>query len=285
MSWSGAQLHKSADSGATYEAALSTTAAATIGRAATLLADFSGGNVFDHLSSVSVVLLSGGPLISYTQAQVLNGAGTCVLGIAGRWEVIQYMTATLTAANTYTLTGLLRGRRGSEWAQGLHAVGDTFVLADAQSWKRPNPGTAQIGLARLYKGVTFRAALGSVTAQAFTNSAVGLECYAPVRLTGTRDGSNNLTLNWIRRTRIGGEWRDFVNIQIGEASELYDVEIYSSAAFTTLLRTFSGLTTPTASYTAVEQSADGYTPGDTIYVRVFQISSIVGRGYKLEGSV
>lgn len=284
MSWSGAQLHKSADSGATYEAVLSTTAASTIGRAASLLADFAGGNVFDHLSSVSVVLLSGGPLISYTRAQVLNGAGTFALGINGRWEVLQYMTATLTSTSTYTLTGLLRGRRGSEWAQGLHAVGDTFVLADAQAWKRPNPGTAQIGLERLYKGVTFRAALGSAVAQAFTNSAVGLECYAPVRLTGTRDGSNNLTLNWIRRTRIGGEWRDYVDVPIGEAALAFDVEIWD-ATYTTLKRTFSGLTASTTPYSAAEQTADGTTPGDPVYARIFQISQAVGRGYKLEGTV
>lgn len=282
MSWSGAQLHKSADAGATYEAVLSSTAAATIGSAATLLADFAGGNVFDHLSSVSVVLRSGGPLLSYSTLQVLNGAGTCVLGIAGRWEVLQYTTATLTAANTYTLTGLLRGRRGSEWAQGLHAVGDTFVLADAQSWKRPNPGTAQIGLARLYRGVTFRAALGSATAQAFTNSAVGLECYAPVRLTGTRDGSNNLTINWIRRTRLDGAWRDFVDAGIGETSLRFDVEIWNSG-YTTLLRTFSSLAASTTPYSAAEQTTDGTTPGDPVYVRVYQISPTVGRGYKLEG--
>ena len=284
MSWSGAQLHKSADAGVTYDAVLSTTSAATIGRAATLLADFDGGNVFDHLSSVSVVLLSGGPLISYTRAQVLNGAGTFVLGINGRWEVLQYTTATLTATNTYTLTGLLRGRRGSEWAQSLHAVGDTFVLADAQSWKRPNPGTAQIGLERLYKGVTFRAALGSAVAQAFTNNAVALKPYSPVRLRGTRDASNNLTATWLRRTRIGGEWRDYVDVALGEAQLLFVVEVWNST-YTTLLRTINGIAATTVAYSAAEQTADGITPGDPVCLRVYQISATVGRGYKLEGSV
>lgn len=285
MTWQGAQLFKSADGGSTYDAVLQSITAASIGTANTVLGDFTGGNIFDYVNTVSVTLQSGGPLVSYTQLQVLNGSGAFLLGVHGRWEVCQYMTATLTATNTYTLSGLLRGRRGTEWVQGLHAAGERFVLVNAQSWHRPNPGTAQIGLARLFKGVTFRASLASATAQSFTNSAVGLKPYAPVQLTGTRDGSNNLTINWIRRSRIGGEWRDFVNIPVGETSELYDVEIYSSGAFTTLLRTFSSLTTPTASYTAAQQSADGYTPGNTIYMRVFQISSSVGRGTKLEGSV
>lgn len=284
MTWQGAQLFKSADGGSTYDAVLQSINAATIGTAAGVLGDFTGGNVFDYTNSVSVVLQSGGPLVSYTQLQVLNGSGAFVLGAAGRWEVCQYMTATLTATNTYTLSGLLRGRRGTEWAQGLHAAGDKFVLVNAQSWHRPNPGTAQIGLARLFKGVTFRANLASATAQSFTNSAMGLKPYAPVQLTGTRDGSNNLTINWIRRSRIGGEWRDFVEIPSGEASLLFDVEIWNSS-YTTLLRTFSGLTSTTTPYTAAEQTTDGTTPGNPVYVRVYQISSQVGRGTKLEGSV
>lgn len=285
MTWHGAQLNRSSDGGSTYTAMLSSTNEATMGLAAGVLGDFTGGNVFDYTNTVSIVLNAGGALISYTQLQVLNGAGAFILGADGRWEVIQYKTATLTAPNTYTLSGLLRGRRGTEWAQGLHAAGDKFVLVDANAFKRPNSGTAQIGLSRMYKAVTFRKTLASATAQTFTNNAEGLKPYSPVRLDGTRDGSNNLTITWIRRTRIGGEFRDFVDAQLGEASELYDVEIYSSGAFTTLLRTISGLTTPTASYTAAQQTTDGYTPGDTIYMRVFQISYVVGRGRKLEGSV
>ena len=284
MSWNGAQLHRSNDGGSSYQPILSTTSGATIGTAAGALGDFTGGNVFDYTNSVSVVLQSGGPLLSYTQLQVLNGAGAYAIGAAGRWEIIQAKTATLTAANTYTLSGLLRGRRGTEWAQGLHMIGDKCVLLEPVSLKRPNPGTSQIGLARLYKAVTFRDSLAGTTAQAFTNNAVGLKPYAPVHLSGTRDGSNNLTIDWFRRTRKGGEWRDFVDVAIGEESLLFDVEVWDST-YATLLRTISGVTTTTASYTAAEQTADGLTPGNTVYLRVYQISAVVGRGYKLQGSV
>lgn len=284
MTWSGAQLHRSADSGSTYEAMLSSTNEATLGTAAGVLGDFTGGNVFDHVNSVSVVLNSGGPLVSYTQLQVLNGSGLCLLQCTGGWEVLQYMTATLTATNTYTLSGLLRGRRGTEWAQGLHAAGNRFVLVDASAFKRPNAGTAQIGLERLYKAVTFRKTLAAATPQSFTNNAAGLKPYAPVHLKGERDGSNNLTISATRRTRIGGEWRDFVDAQNGESTLLFDVEIWDSA-YTTLRRTFAGLSLPTTPYSAAEQTTDGTTPGDPVYTRIYQISGTVGRGYVLQGTV
>lgn len=284
MTWAGATLFRSADSGSSYAALTSSTTAATIGTATSVLGNFYGGNIFDELSSVVVVLRSGGPLVSYTEAQVLNGAGLCVLGAAGRWEVMQYKVATLIGANTYRLTGLLRGRRGTEWAMGLHAAGDTFVFAEPNAWRRPNPGTSDIGLSRLYKPVTSRASVASVTARAFANSAAGLQPYPVVLIGGGRDAANNLTINWARRTRLDGEWRSNVEVPLGEASETYEVEIWN-AGRTSLLRTFSGLSSPTLEYAAAQQTSDGLTLGDPVHVSIYQLSAVVGRGFEARGTV
>ena len=152
------------------------------------------------------------------------------------------------------------------------------------SLQRPNPGTTEIGLARYFKGVTFGNSISNTSAQSFTNAAVGLKPYSPVQLSGSRDGSNNLTINWVRRTRIGGEWRDYVDVSIGESTLSFDVEVWNST-YTTLIRTISGVNNVTASYTASEQTSDGLTPGDTVYLKIYQISATVGRGYALIGSV
>lgn len=284
MTWSGATLFRSTDGGDSYSAVTSTTTAATIGTATTMLGDFKGGNVFDELSTVTVVLRAGAPLVSYTEAQVLNGAGLCVLGSAGRWEILQYKVATLVGSNTYRLSGLLRGRRGTEWAMGLHVTGDAFVLASDTAWRRSNPGTAEIGLSRLYKPVTARASVGSVTARPFTNSAAGLKPYPVVHIGGGRGADGGLTITWVRRTRIDGAWRDGVDVPLGEVSENYEVEIWN-AGRTSLLRTFAGLTTPTVEYTAVQQASDGLTPGDPVNVSIYQLSSVVGRGFEARGTV
>ncbi len=284
MTWLGAQLNKSSDGGTTYTAVMSTTKAATIGATSDALGDFDGGNVFDYENPITVTLTSGSALTSYTQLQVLNGAGAFALGIHGRWEIIQYKTATLISENVYTLSGLLRGRRGTEWAMSTHQAGDIFVMLNTTTINRSNPGTAEIGLSRIYKAVTTRDSLSNTASTSFTNSAVGLKPFSPVHLTGSRDGSNNLTINWVRRSRIGAEWRDYVDIQIGESTLNFDVEIWDNT-YTTLLRTIGGVSAVTTIYTAAEQTADGLTPGDPVYVRIFQVSSVVGRGTKLEGSI
>lgn len=284
MTWRGAQLYKSSDGGTTYGAVLSTTRSAIIGRATSVLGDFDGGNVFDYENTVTIELLSTGSLISYTQLQVLNGSGAFLLGAPGRWEVLQAKTATLVAPSTYTLSGLLRGRRGTEWAMGTHQTSDRFVLIDINTFQRPNPGTGEIGLARLYKGVTMSDTLANTPYQSFTNSAVGLKPYAPVHLSGSRDGSNNLTINWVRRSRVGGEWRDYVDVQIGESTLNFDIEIWD-ASYSTLIRTIAGVSDVTAPYSAADQTADGLTPGDPVYLKIYQISSLVGRGYALTGVV
>jgi hypothetical protein len=98
---------------------------------------------------------------------------------------------------------------------------------------------------------------------------------SPQHIKGTRDASNNLTLTWLRRTRYNGEWRDGADVPLGETAESYSVDIYDGS---TLLRTIAA-TSETASYTAAQQTADGITPGDAVNVEVYQISSVVGRGF------
>ena len=50
--------------------------------------------------------------------------------------------------------------------------------------------------------------------------------YAPVHVTGSRNPSGDLAVAWVRRTRLGGAWRDGTGtVPLGEASEAYEVDI------------------------------------------------------------
>ena len=121
-----------------------------------------------------------------------------------------------------------------------------------------------------------RGKMQSTRPKNFTNTAVGLKPYSPVHTKGRRDGANNLTIIWIRRNRLGGEWRDSVGVPVSEDTESYEVDILNGA---TVVRTIS-ITSQTASYTAAEQTSDGLTPGDPVDVEVYQLSATVGRGLK-----
>ncbi|WP_170985215.1 hypothetical protein [Roseomonas sp. AR75] len=100
--------------------------------------------------------------------------------------------------------------------------------------------------------------------------------YAPAHLAGTRDGSGNLTITWVRRTRVNGGWADGIgDVPLSEAGEAYEVEILDGS---TVLRTISGLSAPAATHTAAEQTADFGAPQASITVHAYQLSAIAGRG-------
>jgi len=280
--WPGAQTYKSNDGGGSYNSfGRAILNEATIGSALTALGNFYGGNIFDELNTVTVALING-TLSSSTELGVLNGSNVLLLGS----EVMQFKIATLVSTGVYTLSGLLRGRQGTDWAMSTHRVGDRAVLLSSTATYLFDSNSSEYNLARKYKAVGFGGFLADATAINFTNTGVAQECYSPVQLGGGRNtATNDVTLNWIRRTRIGGAWNNYSDVPLGEASEAYVVEIYSSSTYATLKRTISGLTSPTTTYTAAQQTADGLTPGNTVYFIVYQVSATVGNGYGARGAV
>ena len=272
--WEGAVLYKSMDGGGTYGVLDAMATAAAIGNATTLLAT-GPTTIWDNGNTVTVRLTQG-TLSSDTEANVLAGSNAALLGLHGRWEVIQWQTATLNGDGTYTLSKLLRGRKGTDHSTANHAIADKFVRLTTSTIDRAVAATSEIGLERHYKAVSAGAGLQETTAQSFTNAGVGLECYSPVNIRGTRVASGDLTITWIRRTRADGSWRDLVDVELFEASELYDLEIWDSV---TLKRTFSDLTTPSQGYTSANQITDFGSNQAAVSVKVYQKSAIVGRGY------
>jgi len=96
---------------------------------------------------------------------------------------------------------------------------------------------------------------------------------SPVHVRGTRTG-DDLTVTWLRRTRIGGDSWDSVEVPLAEDSERYEIDILDG---TTLKRTLA-TTTPAATYTAADQTTDFGAPQSSIAVRVSQLSTTFGRG-------
>jgi len=272
--WNGAAVYRSEDAGANYARLVDVTTASAIGTASTLLASGTTA-MFDESNTLTVLLLGSAELQSVTEAAVLNGANAALLGD----EILQFKNASLVGDNTYQLSGLLRGRLGTEWAVGGHAAGERFVLLDSTLAKVA--GGNIINLARDYKAVTYGGTLADVTSQSFTYGGVALKPYAPVHISGTRDGSNNLTISWIRRSRVGGQWMDGVDAPLSESVEAYEIDILNGS---TVVRTISASTT-TAAYSAALQTTDFGGPQSSLSVRIYQLSAIVGRGYVLAATI
>ena len=278
--WPGAVLVRTDDYGSTWaEIQGFSSPGAAIGSASNTIGDVDS-RVWDKGSVLSVTMLNG-ELFDATEIAVLNGGNHFAYGAPGRWEIIGVQKCTLISADNYKLSDMLRGRKGTEWAMSLHAVGDKVVALSETDVTTIGMSSSAIGLERTYRAVTLDMEVEGAADQLFTYQGVNLECLSPVYFTGARTiATGDWEFSWVRRSRTDGEWRDLVDVGLGESTEAYELDIFTDNTYTTVKRTITA-STPTCTYTAAQQVADfGYTLS-SVSVKVYQMSSIVGRGYPL----
>jgi hypothetical protein len=273
--WTGAVIHRSVDAGVSYSQVGSVVTAGIVGRIVDAVP--SGlSTTWDYENTIEVEMLSG-TLESRTESAVINGANAAAIGAHGRWEIVQFQNATQISTTRWQLTGLLRGRRATEHNVGTSLAGDYFVMVSAGGVIRLPLQIAEIGLSRVYRPVTFGTSAAEASNVAFTGTGEALRPFSPVHIHGSRVGGD-LIIEWTRRGRLGQELRSGTDIPLSEESEEYEVDILvPGASPETAIRTIE-TTTTTATYTAADQTTDGFVGGDPITVRVYQISASVGRG-------
>ena len=288
-SWPGASVFKSND-GLAFSSPVTFISGgrnAVHGRAETVLATH-GARTWDRTNTLQLRLFRGA-VSAATEAAVLNGANALLIGD----EVIQFANAVLNQDGSYTLSTLLRGRRGTEWASGTHAIGErVVVLTDTTVLKTPL-ADAELNTERFYKAVTVGGTLAEGTQKSLTFLGRALMPYAPVHVAGMVTGSPaDWSITWVRRSRLGGAWKDGADIPLGEESENYEVEILDGPTVVrTITSTPSGggsAVTPAsrqATYSAVDQVTDFGAEQLNLTVRVYQLSAAVGRGFPAQFSL
>lgn len=235
-------------------------------------------DVIDEGAGVTVVLYNG-TLTSITETQMLEDE-TLNLAIIGSetngWELIQFQTATLTAANTYTLTNLIRGARGTEQYIDTHVNGDSFLLVSSFI-KKHVTGASEIGDTDYYKPVTQGRDENVGVVFSITFSAAANKPYSGAHVAGTQSATTgDWTVTWVRRTRIGASTLDGQDVPLGETSESYEVDILDGS---TVVRTITA-TDETITYTAAQQVTDFGFEQAEITINIYQMSpSLSLRGF------
>ena len=282
--WPGGIALRSDDGGETYAAIVSFdsktevfTAGAPIG------AD--NGYAVDNSSFLTVTPnFSEADLFSITETQLYAHGNLAAYGVDGRWEILAFKTATVSGSD-YVLSQFRRGLYGTEWATGLHAAGDLLVMLDVDTNDFASLPLSAINSPRLWRGITSGASIDSDTDTSHSYGAVNLKPLSPVDMKGSRDPS---TLDWTitgqRRTRTPTELFSGVAVPLGETSESYDVEVWNSA-YSALKRTFSALSSLSTQYTNAQQVADFGSVQDTLYLKAYQLSPAVGRGFPYTQSI
>jgi hypothetical protein len=216
---------------------------------------------------------------------MLNGANLAALVRAdGNAELIQFQDIAF-EEGVYTLATLLRGRRGTEVFTGAHAVGDLFVLLSGDAVTRRPLGLDRLGDTLHYRAVGRGGELRDARTAQLTLAGNDLKPYAPAQLEATGSWGSNVTLSWMRRTRIGGELIDGSGeVPLAEDAEEYQLEILDGPGGA-VLRTETGITTTSFTYAPAMQAADfGGAQTELTFV-VYQISAQVGRGFASEATV
>ena len=282
--WKGGSVYRSIDSGASW----SELASVDYPGATMAVADAPINTArFDIIDARSVLIahMIQGALSSVSEFSLLAGGNYFAYGAPGRWEIIAAKNCTLQGSGDYWLSELLRGRFGTEWAATLHQVNDQIVLLDENLLDFVTYDNSFIGKTHLYRGINVGKAIDSDYDYPITYLGTSLRPLSPVYLNTNRNRiTGDQVLSWIRRTRLSGAWADSIDVPLGEASESYTIEIYSDGTYTTLKRRLTS-TTSSVTYTGAMQLADFGTVQYTLYVKVYQMSAALGKGYPLTASV
>lgn len=258
--WGGGLLQISLDGGATVLQSLDVTVPASVGETVTaLVPEVSSEYLSDQVLRITIPetpeSISYAELLRYRNLAAVQRAD-------GSWEVLQWQTATQVSENVYDLSGLVRGR----YATSPDAVpaGAVFVILDAsvlfvqvQQW--------MVGQTISYRGITYYQNADDVPWESFVATSPKSQEEWPVHyVRAERDGSDNVTVSWIGRARLGVE-----------------VSPHHSKYFGGYRVMFSdGFTADTASMTYTRASTP---PGVTITVA--PINTITGLGPASEGII
>jgi hypothetical protein len=284
--WPGGSLMKSLDD-ALYSEAATFTESAVFGTTADALGDWESGRIFDMVNTVTVSV-GEGTLSSSTRAAVLADQSVNAMLIGS--EIIQFITATLVSTGVYTLSGLLRGSRGTEHATTGHASGERCVLLRMAGLRRVAMQSSKLGSACYYAGVTFGRTLASsltgspASGEAFTNTGRGLAPFSPAYLRFNRETNGDITITGQRRSRLAVRMTGSLGINVPDddtTSWLLDIlsnEGSPQTTYRTLTGTVSG-NEITWTYTTAQQTTDFGSPTPAqLAVGAYGFSSTVGRG-------
>lgn len=231
--------------------------------------------IYDRGDGV-IVTLTSGQLQSVSEEDLLAGGNLAAIGDGSSdgWELMQFRDAELVEENTYLLSHRLRGQLGTDaWMPEVWPEGSYFVLLDGTP-EQIALTEAQRNMARHYRIGPARRGYDDPSYRHLVESfsGIGLRPLSPCHLTVSIDQAGNLAFDWVRRTRIGGDSWEGLNVPLGEEREAYLVRVVHNG----MVVREAEVSMPGWDYSASEISSDGVT--GEIELQVAQVSAHVGAG-------
>ena len=231
--------------------------------------------VYDGTNELKIKLAQKSvTLTNCTRRQAANGVNVVMVGR----EVLAFTTAVATSTSgNWTLTNLRRGYRGTENFM-THSTGEPVVMLSLSrgSLQFHEVGLPAVNTLREYRAVSFGGAVAQSAGEDRFIEGNSVKPFAPSAFNGLRDGSNNLTLSWRRRSRRLSRAFSGVEPPLVDVIEQYEIEVEQGGS---LKATKTVTSATTFSYSAADQSSDGVTAGSPSTFTIYQISDLIGRGH------
>ncbi len=274
--WPGASLYMSEDAaGGTSEVIGTANKEATVG-----LVEVAIGSgdymVWDNTTVITVKVLTNS-LSSSTQIDVLNGANLCMIG----QEVLKFTTATLVAEKTYELTGLLRGRQGTEQFIGTHGANELFVMLDDALVRVSFPKADRFTVKK-FKTVTNGSSPDKVEWEDVGITSNNVRMWTPIKAKVVKTG-DDFTFTWKGRVRYNNGLIDMTATNNDEDYGGFGLIMYApdgttkKGNYTTSGETFV--------YTAAMQTADYGSVQTTMIADIAELNKDYGPGYSVRVTV
>lgn len=199
--WAGAEVQVSTDGGATHEPMAQITDEATIGYTTTALPAWASSE-YPSVQSVTVWLPDAPESVTYENLLRYNNRAA-IQNDSGEWEILQYETVTSLGSGSYELSGLVRGRYNT--TAGAAGLGASFVLLDGNV-QFVRIDRSFIGVAASIRAVSYGTDPDAYPWMPYTLTSPKSQTEWPVHMVrASRDISDNVTVTWIGRARIGTE--------------------------------------------------------------------------------
>lgn len=245
-SWQGAQLVRSIASGTSYESCAGFNAGMNYGTLTAALADASDCTTYHASDTLTFTKGYGDDWADSTEAALYQDRTHNLIAVGNEsrgWELIQFTNYTDNGNGTATITGMLRGQFGTERLSTAHGTGETIALLDfdTPTIKRIPLPLADRGQAHLYKAVTAGTSLASAPALSFINDCASLKPYQVTHVVGELSTplTNDITINFFRRSRLGFDLIDEFDIPVNEDEYKFEIDIRENSAAEDVVRTLT----------------------------------------------
>ena len=270
--WPGASIYKSTNGGSSYQLVTSTEKESVFGIVGVITPAVDKWQVFDDTTTISVVLKTG-TLESLADIDLFNGSNRAMIG----GEMIQFGTATLTAPMTYTLSHLLRGRQGTDWALTEHVADEPFILLNGSPVELPFEMDDRAKPV-LYKVVTIGSSLDVTTSTQITPYGLNMVPWTQMNPELVQQTNNNWEIAWTERNKWAGDGLDDYH-EVNKDTDWAGWTVVILDSNNIDQKRIKHVQKPSYTYTVADQIADWGIIKPCITCKVFGMSKHVGGGY------